>query len=103
MSNDIEGLNTIMSSIPFKSAILAGVLTVLRFFYDDDRRKWHRKVLETAICITVTYGVARGIKAIPGVSEDAAWLIGVGLGWWGADYVRERAKVWFKKRSERGD
>ncbi len=99
MQDDFEGLKMFLDSVPFKSAVLAGLLILMRFFYNDDRRKWHRKVLELAICVVTTYGASKGLKAV-GIGEEGSWLVAIALGWMGADYVREHAKLWFKKKFE---
>lgn len=101
MQTETEGLAAffVTLSTPVKAATLALVVTVLRFAYDNDERKWTRKALEALLCTTVAWGLSSGLHAI-GLHNDAAYLVAVALGWLGADFVRERARTWVSNKSE---
>lgn len=101
MHEEATGLAALFASLstPVKAALLTMVITLLRFAYDDDRRKWRRKALETAICITVSWGTSSGLGAV-GINGEAAYLVAVAFGWLGADFVRDRARHWLTKKSE---
>ena len=82
-----------------QATLLALLLTVFRVMYDDkDGRKWWRKLLECGICVCVTYGVSASLVAW-GIREEGAWLVAVAMGWYGADYVRERGRRWSEKKA----
>ena len=100
MQDIFDGLAALYDALPtpIKAALLSMMLTILRFVYDDDRRKSRRKWLETAICIAITWGISEGLKAFD-MHENAAYLIAVGVGWLGADFVRERAKHFVTRKS----
>lgn len=104
MQTETEGLAAFFATLstPVKAATLALVVTVLRFAYDNDRRKWTRKTLEAALCTTVAWGISSGLHAI-GLHSDAAYLVAVALGWLGADFVRERARAWVSDKSGESD
>lgn len=83
---------------PVRAAILAGILTILRFAYSEDARKWKRKLLELGICVFTTFGLGTGLQAF-GFSADLAYILAVIIGHEGADFVRERAKRWLDKKT----
>lgn len=101
MHEEATGLAALLAALstPIKAAMLTLVITLLRFAYDDDRRKWRRKALETAICVTVSWGVGSGLGAV-GINGEAAYLVAVTFGWLGADFVRDRARNWITKKSQ---
>ena len=105
MNDFVESIGRFWDSLstPVQAALFTGLLSVLRLAYDSkDGRRLYRKVLETGICICVTFGAAKGFGAI-GVNSDAAWLVAIALGWAGADYVREKGRVWADKKVENND
>jgi lambda family phage holin len=100
MKDFLDSISALLEllSIPFKAALLAGVLTVLRFAYSEDSRKWQRKLVELCLCVCTTYGIGAGLQSI-GIGPDAAYILAVVVGWEGADYVRERAKKILEKKT----
>ena len=100
MQDLTEGLKHFWDSlsVPVQAAVFSGILAFMRVCYDvKDGRKLYRKTLECGTCIGVTFATSMGLPAL-GISESAGWLISVALGWLGADYVRERGRIWAEQK-----
>lgn len=73
---------------PFRAALLATVVAMLRILYDGKEPRWVRRILEAALCGTIALGVAHGVEAV-GMSSGWATFLGASVGLFGADQVRE--------------
>lgn len=99
MQDLFEPVQKIWEALPdsVRAAIISGILALLRLMYADKAKKGTRRFLEVGMCMTLTWASSKFIGLF-GLSEDATWLIAVALGWWGTDYVKERAKSIIFKR-----
>jgi lambda family phage holin len=102
MSEFLDGLKQLFDAIPVpvRAAILSGVIAVLRIAYANDARPWGRRLLETAICVSTTFGISSGLSSL-GIAESASWLVAIAVGHLGADWVREQGKKWAERRLEK--
>lgn len=73
---------------PYRAAILATVVALLRILYDDSEPRWVRRFLEAMLCGAIALGVAHLVEAL-GMSQGWATFLGAAIGLFGADQVRE--------------
>lgn len=103
MQDFLDGIRSFWDTLPApaRAAVLVALITACRYVYDDDRRKWRRKLAEGGICICSTWGFGEGAKAV-GLPVESAYLFAVAIGWYGADWVRENAREWLKRKTGEG-
>ena len=73
---------------PFRAAMLAGLVALLRIVYDGREPRWFRRVLEATLCGCIALGVAYLCEGL-GLKQGWATFLGAGVGLLGADKVRE--------------
>jgi lambda family phage holin len=85
---------------PFKAAILATLIAVLRILYDGREPRFLRRAMEACLCGAIAFGLATGLEAIE-VPSGMATFIGAAIGLLGADKVREFAQQYVSARVDR--
>lgn len=73
---------------PFRAAMLAALVALLRIVYDDKEPRWFRRVLEATLCGCIALGVAYLSEGL-GLKAGWATFLGASIGLLGADQVRE--------------
>lgn len=73
---------------PFRAALLAALVSLLRILYDGKEPRWVRRLLEAALCGCIALGIAYLCEAL-GFRPGAATFVGAAVGLLGADQVRE--------------
>lgn len=73
---------------PFRAAILAAIVALLRILYDGKEPRWTRRALEAALCGAIALAISNLIQAL-GMSPGWATFLGAAVGLFGADQVRE--------------
>lgn len=81
---------------PFRAAILAMIVALLRILYDGREPRWVRRFLEAMLCGAIALGVAHLVEAL-GMTQGWATFLGASIGLFGADQVRE----WGRRVAER--
>lgn len=81
---------------PFRSALLATLVALLRVLYDGREPRWIRRVLESALCGSIALGVSYLAEAV-GAPAGWATFFGAAIGLFGADQVR----TWGRTIAER--
>lgn len=99
MTNDSDLWRQFWQSLPepYKAAILATLVAVLRVFYDDREPRWFRRVLEAALCGAIALAIATLCGAI-GLADGWGTFLGASVGLFGADQVREWGRRFASKR-----
>jgi len=92
-------VSKVLNSIPepFRAALLAAIVALLRILYDGKESRWVRRLLEAALCGAIALGVAHLIEAA-GMSQGWATFLGASIGLFGADQVREWGRRIAEKR-----
>lgn len=83
-----------------KGAIMAFIVSMLRLMYDNKEPNWLRRIMEGFICSFLAYGIFSLTKAM-GLSSDFAFVGSVLVGFLGADFVREKARSWIGKKTDK--
>lgn len=98
MHEESVTLAKLLESIPepFRAAILATVVALLRILYDGREPRWVRRFLESMLCGAIALGLANLIEAL-GMPGQWATFLGAAVGLFGADQVRE----WGRRVAER--
>lgn len=73
---------------PFRAAILAIIVAMLRVVYDGKEPRWLRRMLEATLCGCIALGVAYLCEGL-GLRQGWATFLGASIGLLGADQVRE--------------
>lgn len=73
---------------PFRAALLAALVSLLRILYDGKEPRWFRRLLEAALCGCIALGVAYLCEGL-GLKAGWATFLGAAVGLLGADQVRE--------------
>jgi lambda family phage holin len=87
---------------PFKAAILATLIAVLRVVYDGREPRFVRRVMEACLCGAIAFGLATGLEAME-VPGGMATFIGAAIGLLGADKVREFAQRYVSSKVDGGN
>lgn len=85
---------------PFKAAILATFIAVLRVMYDGREPRFIRRAMEACLCGAIAFGLATGLEAMK-VPSGMATFIGGAIGLLGADKVREFAQRYVSTRVDK--
>lgn len=98
---DPNTLFALFEAIPesVKGAVMAFVVAMLRLAYDNQEPNWLRRILEGFICSFLAYGIY-SLTRVMEWSTDLAFVGSVMVGFLGADFVKEKAKTWFTKKSD---
>ena len=98
---DPNNLLALLQLIPesLQGALMAFIVSMLRLMYDNKEPNWLRRLIEGFICAFLAYSVFALTKAF-GMPTDLAFVGSVLIGFLGADFVREKARAWFTKKSE---
>lgn len=103
MSNESNPLfiQAVWSALPepFKAAVLATLIAVLRILYDGREPRFIRRAMEACLCGAIAFGLATGLEAMK-VPSGMATFIGAAIGLLGADKVREFAQRYVTKRMD---
>lgn len=83
-----------------KGAAMAFIVSMLRIMYDNQEPNWMRRLTEGFICAFLAYGIFSLTKAM-GLSSDFAFVGSVLVGFLGADFVREKARLFVTKKAEK--
>lgn len=86
---------------PIRAACLGAIVAGLRVFYDDKEPSFVRRLLESALCGFIAFGVASGIQALGGAAGLATFCGGA-VGLFGADQVRAWGKTFAQHRFNLG-
>jgi lambda family phage holin len=73
---------------PFRAALLAMIVALMRILYDGKEPRWTRRLLESALCGAIALAISHLIQAL-GMSAGWATFLGAAVGLFGADQVRE--------------
>lgn len=84
---------------PVKAAILSAVVAFLRVMYDDREPRIIRRLLESALCGAIAFGVGSGLEAMS-VAQGMSMFLGGAIGLLGADKVREIGKRYVRRKVE---
>lgn len=97
MHEESATLAKLLESIPepFRAAILATVVALLRILYDGRVHRM-RRFLEAMLCGAIALGVAHLVEAL-GMTQGWATFLGASIGLFGVDQVRE----WGRRIAER--
>jgi lambda family phage holin len=85
---------------PFKAAVLATLIAVLRVVYDGKEPRFLRRAMEACLCGAIAFGLATGLEAME-VPSGMATFIGGAIGLLGADKVREFAQRYVTAKVEK--
>jgi len=98
MHEESASLAKLLESIPepFRAAILATVVALLRILYDGREPRWVRRFLGAMLCGAIALGVAHLVEALL-MTQGWATFLGAAIGLFGADQVRE----WGRRIAER--
>jgi len=98
MHEESASLAKLLESIPepFRAAILATVVALLRILYDGREPRWVRRFLGAMLCGAIALGVAHLVEAL-WMTQGWATFLGAAIGLFGADQVRE----WGRRIAER--
>lgn len=83
-----------------QGAIMAFIVSMLRLMYDNKEPNWLRRLIEGFICAFLAYSVFALTNAL-GISSDLAFVGSVLIGFLGADFVREKARIWFSNKANK--
>ena len=83
-----------------QGAVMAFIVSMLRLMYDNKEPNWLRRLIEGFICAFLAYSVFALTKAF-GMSTDFAFVGSVLIGFLGADFVREKARLWFSNKANK--
>ena len=99
MTNDSDLWRQFWQNLPepYKAAVLATLVAVLRVFYDGREPRWFRRVLEAALCGAIALAIATLCGAI-GLADGWGTFLGASVGLFGADQVREWGRRFASKR-----
>lgn len=99
MHEESVTLTKLLESIPepFRAAILATVVALLRILYDGRKSRWVRRFLEAMLCGAIALGVAHLVEAL-GMTQGWGTFLGAAIGLFGADQVREWGRCIAEKR-----
>lgn len=102
MQDESKTFWDILTNIPpmIQGAIMAFIISMLRIIYDDEEKKWQRKLLESMLCAALTIVAGSFVGAL-GLSTE--WILGIGglIGFLGADYIRERARSYVNSQLDK--
>lgn len=87
---------------PFKAAILATLIAILRVMYDGREPRFIRRLMEACLCGAIAFGLATGLEAVE-VPSGMATFIGAAIGLLGADKVREFAQRYVSSKVDGGN
>ena len=95
-------IHTLWGSLPepFKAAILASLIAILRVVYDGREPRFLRRLMESCLCGAIAFGLAAGLEAVE-VPSGMATFLGAAVGLLGADKVREFAQQYVTSRVDR--
>lgn len=85
---------------PFKAAILATLIAIMRILYDGREPRFIRRAMEACLCGAIAFGLATGLEAMK-VPSGMATFIGAAIGLLGADKVREFAQQYVSTRVDK--
>lgn len=83
-----------------KGAMMAFIVSMLRLMYDNQEPNWLRRILEGLICAFLAWGAFSLVRAT-GLSNDFAFVSSVLIGFMGADFVREKARMFINKKADK--
>lgn len=82
-----------------RSAVMAVIISILRIAYDQDETRWQRIGLEALLCGALAYGFSSGLAALT-LDPGLAVFCGSAIGFFGVEFVRNRAKKLVDKKIE---
>lgn len=83
-----------------QGAMMAFIVSMLRLMYENQEPNWLRRTLEGLICSFLAWGAFSLVRAT-GLSNDFAFVSSVLIGFMGADFVKEKARLFINKKADK--